>query len=254
MKNYTSILVKISVIIAFFLVWEIIARLEVFPTLLFPPMSDCINYFFTHIEDIIYSAGTTLKMLFTALCISFILGTIMAFLSSFFKIAHSIVEAFVSLFNPIPSIALLPLALLWFGLNEWAVIFVTIFGSIWIFTINVTNGFSTIKPIFLSVGKNYGLNKTRLAWHIMLPATLPNILTGIRSAWGTGFRTVVAAEIVLGILGGLGFHITHLRYRLEIPGMMAYIIMVALIGIFVEHAVFSLIEKKTVKKWGMKAV
>ncbi|MFW6121704.1 MAG: ABC transporter permease [Petrotogales bacterium] len=252
MKNYASLLVKISAIVAFFLAWEIIARLEVFPALLFPTMSDSVNYFVTHIENIIYSAGITLKMLLTALCMSFALGTIIGIFSSFFKTAHSIVEAFVSLFNPIPSIALLPLALLWFGLNERAVIFVTIFGSIWIFTINVTNGFSTIKPIYLSVGKNYGLKKIRLAWHIMLPAALPNILTGVRSAWGTGFRTVVAAEIVLGILGGLGFHITHLRYRLEIPGMMAYIIMVALIGIFVEHAVFSLIEKKTVKKWGMK--
>jgi len=255
MKRATVL--KLGSIVGFILVWELIARLGIFSSFLFPAISDSLIYAFIDNPEMVGGAVLfTLKLLAISLCVSLSVGTLIGVLSSFSKSAQSIVQGWTSIFAPIPSIALLPFALLWFGLGEAPIIFVTIFGSIWMYIINIQNGLLTVKPLYVSIGKNYGLNRIGLARYIMFPAALPSIITGIRTAWSGAWRTLIAAELVFGVsaagASGLGWLIYTQRFNLNSPGMFSGIIMISIIGIIVEDFVFKYIEKKTVVKWGMK--
>jgi len=100
----------------------------------------------------------------------------------------------------------------------------------------------------------YGLSKVNLTRYILLPASFPHILTGFRTAWGSSWRTVVAAELIFGAVGeggGLGWLIYVNRFHLNPAGMLACLICICIIGIITEQ-VLELTERKTIKKWGMK--
>lgn len=246
---------KILAVVAFLLVWEAVARVGVFSSFLFPSVTDSITWAVTNSTRLFNACCYTLKLLLTGLGIAIGISVLVSMVAVMFYKLRPVVETFVSLFQPIPAIAILPFALLWFGLGDNPIIFVTIFGSVWVLILNVMNGFTTINRIYINVGRNYGLKGFELTWHIMIPVALPSILTGIRTAWGTAWRTVVAAELVfgaVGITGGLGWLIYINRYALNAPGMLAAVGSIALIGIIVENALFGVLERKTVKKWGMK--
>ena len=154
---------KLGSILGFLIVWEIIARSGIFSSFLFPAMTDSFMYIVEYPNIIFSSTLYTLRLLATALAISIGIGTLVGVLSSFSKSAQSVIQGWTSMFAPIPSIALLPFAMLWFGLGESPIIFVTIFGSIWMYIINIQNGILTVKPLYLAIGENYGLNKVKLA-------------------------------------------------------------------------------------------
>lgn len=247
-------LVKPLSIFGALLSWEVIARLNIFHPLLFPTISSVLLWALENFRPLFFATYQTLQLLITGLSISGCLSIVLMGLSFLSHTFDESLEGFVSLLQPLPSISLLPFAILWFGLGKNPIIFITVFGSIWPFLINFRNGFRTINPIILDVGRNYGLKGVRLIRFIMLPAALPNILTGLRVAWGIGWRSVVAAELVFGSVGtagGLGWLIYVNRFLLNTPGMLAGIMSISIIGILVEHVIFKLIEKHTIKKWGM---
>lgn len=248
-------LIKISAILSFLIAWELIARAGIFSKFLFPSVSDSITWALQNWGRLLRASYDTLRLLLTALAISTCISLSVGSLASISKKFRRISEALVSTFNPLPSISLLPFALLWFGLGEEPILFVTCFGSLWPFILNITNGFTTINKTYLDVGRNYGLKNYKLVSHIMIPAAFPYILTGFRCAWGIAWRSVVAAELVfgaVGISGGLGWIIYANRFKLNAPGMVAAIAAISVIGILTENILLEFLERKTVKKWGMK--
>jgi NitT/TauT family transport system permease protein len=156
--------------------------------------------------------------------------------------------------NPLPSIAILPLAILWFGLSTTSLIFVIANAVTWPIAINVSMGFRTVNPTVLAAGRNIGLRGWRLVKDVLLPAALPHTIAGLKTGWAFGWRTIIAAELVFGVAGGnggLGNYINDARYFLRIPEVFAGLVSIALIGIALEY-VFTLVERRTVVRWGMK--
>jgi len=246
---------KAATLFFFLIIWEVISRAEIFSPLIFPSISGSILW---AIESHIYlldSAWATLRLLLVSILLSTIVSLIMGGLASISKPIRIIVETFTSIFVPIPSVSLLPFALLWFGLGDKPIIFITSFGAIWIFTLNIVNGFATVNKTLIDVGRNFGLKSWKMVWHILIPSAFPSILTGFKSAWAVSWRTVVAAELVLGAVGmkgGLGWVIYCQRFKFNPNGMMAALMCISLIGIFMENMLLETIENKTIKKWGMK--
>jgi len=104
-------------------------------------------------------------------------------------------------------------------------------------------------------GRNYGLKGVRYVLHILVPAAFPAILAGLKIGWAFGWRTLVAAELVFGVSsrsGGLGWYIFQARAELDTPTVFAGLFAVILIGLFVESAIFRVIEARTVQRWGME--
>jgi NitT/TauT family transport system permease protein len=190
-----------------------------------------------------YAIGIALAGILTALAINTRLGT-------------DLLETLTAMFNPLPAIALLPLALIWFGLGAASLIFVLVHSVMWAVALNTHAGFLAVSPTLRMVGRNYGLRGLSYVLMILIPAAFPSILTGLKVAWAFAWRTLIAAELVFGVAsgkGGLGWFIYESRTVLDIPAVFAGLLTVILIGLFVENLVFRLIERRTVRMWGVQS-
>ena len=164
-------------------------------------------------------------------------------------------ELLTSMFNPLPAIALLPLALLWFGLGTGSIVFVLVHSVLWAVALNTHSGFRAVSPTLRMVGRNVGLGGMRYVVQILIPAAFPSILTGLKIGWAFAWRTLIAAELVFGVSsgsGGLGWFIYENKNQLDIPNVFAGLLTVILIGLFVENVVFRTVELRTVRRWGMQ--
>jgi NitT/TauT family transport system permease protein len=198
---------------------------------------------------------TTLKILAIGMGIGMVVAAILTTLATWTRIGEDVLVLLTSMLNPLPSIAILPLAILWFGLSSTSLIFVIANAVTWPIAINVSMGFRTVNPTILAVGRNIGLRGWKLVRDVLLPAALPHTIAGLKTGWAFGWRTVIAAELVFGVAGGtggLGNYINKARYFLQIPEVFAGLVSIALIGIALDY-VFTRVERRTVVRWGMKS-
>ena len=189
-----------------------------------------------------YAAGLAIAALLTALATST-------------RIGADLLETLTAMFNPLPSIALLPLALIWFGLGAGSVIFVLIHAVLWAVALNTFAGFRAVSPTWRMVGQNYGLSRAGYIARILIPGAFPSILTGLKVGWAFAWRTLIAAELVFGVSsgsGGLGWFIFERKNQLLIADVFAGLLTVILFGLLVENLVFKTIENRTVRRWGMQ--
>src|SRR6202007_3031928 len=113
-------------------------------------------------------------------------------------LAPPMLEVLPSIFNPLPAIALLPLALIWFGLGNPSLVFVLIHSVLWAVALNTHSGFMAVSETLRMAGRNYGLEGLRYVAHILIPAAFPSILTGLKIGWAFAGRTLIAAEVGVG--------------------------------------------------------
>ena len=157
--------------------------------------------------------------------------------------------------NAVPAIALLPLALLWFGLGQNSLIFVLVHPVLWPLSLSIFSGFQAVPETLRMAGRNYGLKGWRYVVEILLPAALPSVLSGLKIAWAFAWRTLIAAELVFGASsgrGGLGWYIFQNRNELYTDNVFAGLALVILIGLLVENLVFASLERVTVRRWGQQ--
>jgi len=189
-----------------------------------------------------YLAGTLGAFLLTTLAMSSRLG-------------RDLLELLTAMFNPLPAIALLPVALLWFGLGKGSLVSVLVHSVMWPLALNAYAGFRAVPDTLRMAGRNYGLGGVRMVTQILVPAALPAILSGLKIGWAFAWRTLIAAELVFGTTsgkGGLGWYIFQSRNELFTDKVFAGLATVIVIGLLFEHIVFDAVERLTVRRWGMQ--
>ncbi|MDU6830143.1 MAG: ABC transporter permease [Bradyrhizobium sp.] len=226
--------------------------------LLFPTFSDTIAALWEKVRDgtIPMRAWTSLKVLFMGYAAGIALAAILTVLAISTRIGTDFLETVTAMFNPLPAIALLPLALIWFGLGSGSLVFVLIHSVLWPVALNTHSGFKSVSNTLRMVGRNYGLTGFSYVIRILIPAGFGAILTGLKIGWAFAWRTLIAAELVFGVSsgqGGLGWFIFANRNLLEIPAVFAGLLTVILIGLVVENLIFRTIERKTVLTWGTQS-
>ncbi|HEV2358629.1 MAG TPA: ABC transporter permease [bacterium] len=202
------------------------------------------------------ATASTLQELLAGIAVGALAGFAFASAAVFSQIGHDVLSVLIAVMNPLPAIAILPLAMIWFGITPKAIVFVVALATVWPVAINTDAGFRTISPTTRMVARNLGLRGVPLVTGVLLPAALPYILAGLQTAWAFGWRTVVAAELVFGVAGstgGLGWYINNARYYLFVPDIFAGLIVISVLGIAVDF-LFRLIEARTVITWGLKTV
>ena len=194
------------------------------------------------------------------LLVGFATGTVLAGLLTVFAISTRIgtdfLETMTAMFNPLPAIALLPLALIWFGLGAGSLIFVLVHSVMWAVALNTLAGFRSVSTTVRMVGRNYNLSGLRFVAKILIPAAFPSILAGLKIGWAFAWRTLIAAELVFGVSsgqGGLGWYIFESKNQLNIPEVFAGLLTIIMIGLAVENVIFRVIETRTVQRWGMQS-
>ena len=247
---------KSLLIVALAIIWEAYAR-HLDNPLLFPTLSDTLTALYDHFADGVLPARiwTTLKVLVTGYVTGTVLAAILTVVAINTRIGTDFLETMTAMFNPLPAISLLPLALIWFGLGPASLVFVLIHSVLWAVALNTHAGFLGVSRTLRMVGANYGLTGLSYVFRILIPAAFPSILTGLKIGWAFSWRTLIAAELVFGVSsgqGGLGWFIFENRNLLDIPSVFAGLLTVIVIGLIVENLVFQTIERRTLQKWGMK--
>ena len=248
---------KFALLVLLAVVWETYARALNNP-LLFPTFSATVEAFFNGLfgGDLFTKALTSLRILLIGYGAGILCAGLLTVVAITSRIGTDLLELLTSMFNPLPAIALLPLALIWFGLGAGSIVFVIIHSVLWAVALNTHSGFLSVSNTLRMVGRNYGLRGLPYVARILIPAAFPSILTGLKIGWAFAWRTLIAAELVFGVSsgsGGLGWFIYENKNQLEIPNVFAGLFSVIIIGLVVENFIFRNIELKTVRKWGMQS-
>ena len=244
------------ILIALALVWEAYGRWLESP-LTFPTFLDTM----TAQKDGIASGVipkrmmVTLETLVTGYFLGLIIAALLTTVAVTSRVGTDLLSTFTAMFNPLPAIALLPLALLWFGLGRPSLVFVIVHSVLWAVALNMHSGFLSVSETQRMAGRTFGLKGLRFVLGILIPAAFPAILAGLKIGWAFAWRTLIAAELVFGVSsgqGGLGWYIFENRNTLDTAAVFAGLLSVMAVGLVVEAVIFRVIEAKTVRRWGMQ--
>lgn len=205
--------------------------------------------------DLIYKVWFSVKVLLIGYSAGLILAAILILWATANRFGSDFIAMATAMFNPLPAIALLPLAMLWFGLGTASLVFVLIHSVLWAVALSTHSGFENVSHTLRMIGRNYGLKGIFYVLKILFPAALPSILAGMKIGWAFAWRTLIGAELVFGASsgsGGLGWYIFESSQNIDTDGVFAGLFMVILFGIVVENVVFRNIELRTVNRWGMQ--
>jgi NitT/TauT family transport system permease protein len=247
---------KTFLLVVLGVIWEWYAQRLNNP-LLVPTLSETLQAFWQAIflGELPGRAVTSIRLLLQGYAIGLGLALVFTATAMTFRLGNDLLETLTSMFNPLPAIALLPLALIWFGLGDNSIIFVVVHSVLWAVALNTHSGFRSVSNTLRMVGRNYGLGGIGFVTKVLIPAAFPSILTGLKIGWAFAWRTLIAAELVYGAAsgkGGLGWFIYEAKNQLEIPSVFAGLFTVIMIGLLVENLIFRAIENRTVRRWGMQ--
>ena len=248
---------KTFILVVLALAWEVYARILDNP-LLFPTFAATVDALWDGVRNggLPGRAWFSIKLLAMGYSAGILLAAVLTVVAITSRIGTDFLETLTAMFNPLPAIALLPLALIWFGLGPGSLVFVLIHSVLWAVALNTHSGFLSVSGTLRMVGRNYGLRGLPYVAKILIPAAFPSILTGLKIGWAFAWRTLIAAELVFGVSsgsGGLGWFIYENKNQLEIPSVFAGLFTVIIIGLVVENVVFRNVELRTVRRWGMQS-
>jgi NitT/TauT family transport system permease protein len=235
-------------------VWQWLVATGVWNRVLVPSPLDVGRYFVSSIRDgtLIGASATTLRRLFLGYLVSLILGIPLGLLNARFRIFQRSLGVLALGLQTLPSVCWAPLALLWFGQTETAMFFIVIMGSLWSILLATDAGVRNVPPIFGRVARTMGSRGLHTWIHVIVPASLPFIVSGMKQGWAFAWRSLMAAEIYVTILTGFGLgHLLH--YGRELHAMDAVIgimIVIVVIGLLADRILFSPVETLMHRRWG----
>lgn len=244
------------VLVVLALIWELYAR-YLDNSLMFPTFSETVQAMFSDLASGVLpnAVVSSLKVLLMSYALAIALAAVLTTLAVSTRLGTDVLATLTAMFNPLPAIAILPLAMLWFGLGVESLMLVIVHSVLWAVSLNTYTGFQSVSQTQRMAGRNYGLKGLSLVLRILMPAAIPSILAGLKIGWAFAWRTLIAAELVFGVSGnsgGLGWYVFQHRNALETPNVFAGLLMVIVIGLVVEGLVFRSIEVLTVRRWGMQ--
>lgn len=239
------------------IIWELVYKigvdiLRIWKPYSFPSPEAVITTVFDLLKDymLIMAIISSIKRLAIGYFISVILGTLIGLLMVRFKYIDENFRSLIFGFQTLPSLAWLPFATLWYGLNESAIIFVTAVGSIFAISLVVESGIKNINPIYLKAAMTMGANGFKLYWNVILPAALPNIITGLKEGWSFAWRGLIAGEMLTATVG-IGQILMIGRELSDINQVVAVMLVILVLGLTIDKIIFWRIEESVRNRWGL---
>lgn len=256
-----TLLRRTSFILILVIIWEAISKLQLFPAFMWPPLiipnepggvtiiKTFINGFAT--GQLLEATGSSLILLFLGFIIAVIIGLILGFLIYKYKVVDDTLGFFITSLQAIPNIVWLPLAILWFGLGVSSVIFIVILGAAISITITSSAAFKSVNPLLIRVARTMGSSGFHLFRTVVFKASVPQLIAGLRLAWALAWRAVLAGELLGGSGSGLGTLLDLGRSIQAMDLIFSIIIIIGIIGSFIDNFVFVRLEKYIFRKWGI---
>ena len=244
---------KIAFYVLIVVVWQGIDSAEIWPDNIFPSPIDVGEDLLYGISDgsLFYGIATSMWRLVIGLAIAISGGMLLGIFMARVETVNQTIGSLVLGLQSIPSVAWVPLAILWFGLSDYGIIFVTAIGAIFAVTINTYTGVKNIDPSFIEAAKNMGAKGSQLVTTILIPAAFPYMITGFKQGWAFAWRGVIGAELLFSFLG-LGFLLNVGRQLNDVSQVIAMMLVIMGIGIIIDGFIFKKLEDKVMTKWGLR--
>ncbi|HWZ84398.1 MAG TPA: ABC transporter permease [Terriglobales bacterium] len=233
-------------------VWALLAKLHIWPPYLFPPPWGVREALWSGFKDHSFwiAIGVTMKRMLVGYGLAVALGIILGIAIGSYKFLEDTVGGLLVSLQSLPSICWIPLAVLWFGLTEKAILFVVLMGSLLSVTIAMEDGRKQMPKIYSMAGRNLGAAGFRLFWHVLLPASLPFIVSGLKQGFAFGWRSLIQAEMIFLSLG-LGQQLMMGRDLNDMNLVLAVMILIIILGFIIDGLVFRTMERKLQERWGL---
>ena len=251
-KNSRTTTIRRIVFFAGLLVmWELVSRSGIWPDYLFPGPIAVAQSLISGLRKGLYVQGlwVSFQRIVFGYGISVVTGVALGALIARNKVLEDTVGSLVIGLQALPSVCWLPLAILWFGLNERAVGFVVIMGSLFSIVLGVRDGIKNTPPIFVKAARNLGASGFALYAQVILPAALPSIVGGLKQGWAFAWRSLMAAELLYYTLS-LGNLLQTGRDLNDAAAVMAVMVLIVTLGVAVNQFVFAPAERRIAERWG----
>ncbi len=251
-RKLENIFYLILFLIILIIIWDILAQSGIWPRWLFPSPLKVFKTLGAGFLSGKYIIGIliSLKRLFVGFFWSVLGGGLIGLAIAKNQLLKKTLGFLILGLQTLPSICWLPLALLWFGLNENAIIFVIIMGSILSVAIGVEGAIQNIPTILLKAGHVFGLRGIKLLRYIIIPAILPHFMTTLKQSWSFAWRSLMSGEMLF-ITAGLGQLLMMGRELNDMAQVMAVMLVIIIIGILFDKLVFGRLEKMVLRRWGL---
>lgn len=231
------------------ILWQLVVSLRLVNPSIFPGPLQVVEAALTRITpaDLLNHIRASLTRVFLGFLIGAVLGITIGITAGWYRWVGKIVWTPIELLRPIPPLAWIPLALIWFGLGERSKVFIIFLGAFFPILTNTYKGMINLDPALLRVGQTLGLDGPRLLAKVAVPGSMPDIATGLRVGWSLAFGSLVAAEI-LAAQEGLGFMIMHSRELGEISLIVYGIVLIGLLNLLTD-SLFNRFVLKRQLRW-----
>ncbi|MCG8561401.1 MAG: ABC transporter permease subunit [Hyphomicrobiales bacterium] len=252
-NGFRKALILLSLVAA----WQTYTVVDDVEPLMFPRFTVALEALYQALfhGELISQIWYSVKVLFMGYGAGMAIAAVLVLWATVSRIGSDFIAMSSAMFNPLPAIALLPLATLWFELGTASLVFVLVHSVLWAVALSTHTGFLNVSQTLRMIGRNYGLRGIGFVVKILVPAAFPSILAGMKIGWAFAWRTLIGAELVFGASsgsGGLGWFIFIGNQEFETEKVFAGLFMVILIGILVENVIFRNVELRTVNRWGMQ--
>ena len=219
---------------------------------MFPSLSQVLQTLYTGIVNgqITNAIFTSMIRLLIGFSIATVLGLFLGYLIWRSKLVEDTLGFLITALQSIPSIVWFPLAIIWFGLNDFSILFIVTIGATWTMTINAASGFKNVPKLYQQVAKTLGSNGFHFLRTVIMPASVPQLISGLRIAWAFSWRALMAGEL-LGGGGGLGHLLEMGRSLGQMDLVISVMIIIGVIGTIMDNLVFLRLERNVQKKWGI---
>lgn len=244
---------RIIFYLSIFVIWELAIKLFEIPGVILPSPIDVLSSLKESISDgsLIKDLGASFTRLIVGLAIALVIGVLLGVFLAKVKTADETLGSLIIALQSIPSIVWLPLAIMWFGLNEKSVIFIIVLGSAIVMTVNMRTGIKNVTPLYIKAAQTMGVGGVDLFLRVILPASIPYAVTGARLAWAFAWRALMAGEL-LSTGPGLGYTLKYASDFGRMDMVIAIMIVIGVIGVIVDLLIFQKIEKRVIEKWGLE--
>lgn len=233
-------------------IWELICLLQVLSPNILPSPESVAYTLYRGFEDrsLLVGVGISMQRLIIGYSISVVLGVTLGLLLGKVKYLDQSLGSAVLGIQTLPSICWVPVATLWFGFGQVAITFVVVIGSVFVIVITTQDGVKHVPPIFIKNAKLLGIKGWRLYWEVILPGTLPAIVTGMKLGWSFAWRSLMGGELLFANLG-LGYLLKHGRDANNTSLLFAVMVIIVIIGLLVDHLIFTTVERGIKRRRGL---
>ncbi len=244
---------RVAFYVGIIVVWQVTAMAGVWPENIFPSPYQVAEDLAYGAADgsLFYGIATSMWRLMVGLGLAIAGGIILGIFMARVEAVNQTIGSLVLGLQSIPSVAWVPLAILWFGLNDAGIIFVTAIGAVFAVTINTYTGVKNIDPHFIEAARNMGARGSQLITAVLIPAAFPYMISGFKQGWAFAWRGVIGAELLFSYLG-LGFLLNAGRSLNDVSQVIAIMLVIMGIGLAVDGVVFKRLEHKVMSRWGLR--